>query len=336
VTTPAASIVRPRAPRALPQPQQSALARARRLCWWSLVLLSAVSAMMYVAMGGSQAMKTALVEDVLSLLPPLSFLLACRFQRAGADDDYVNGRARAFDINFLIAAVALTGVGLGLVWDGLHTLLSGSHPVIGTIAIGDRLIWQGWLMMAVLALSALPPVLLGRAKLRLARELSLKPLHTDADTNKADWMTALAGIVGVAGIGFGLWWADAAAALFIAGSVLHDGVINLRGAIRDLHDARPQQLDRSDPDPIARRVRDAVAALPWVAACRVRLHEEGFRVCGVLFVRTTDGAADDLRLREAHDAARDVHWRIDEIVVTLDGEEPDAGEAPAPAQRRSA
>ena len=336
MTAGAAGIVRPRVPRALPRPQQAALARARRLCWWSLILLSAVSVMMYAAMGGSQAMKTALVEDVLSLLAPLSFLVACRFQRAGADDEYVNGRARAFDINFLISAVALTGVGLGLVWDGLHTLLTGAHPVIGTVAIGDRVFWQGWLMMAVLALSAVPPVLLGRAKLRLARELSLKPLHTDADTNKADWMTALAGIVGIAGIGFGLWWADAAAALFIAGSVLHDGVGNLRGAIRDLHDARPQQLDRSDPDPIARQVRDAVAALPWVAGCRVRLHEEGFRICGALFVRAIDDVVDGAHLRAAHDAARDVHWRIDEIVVTLESEEPDADDASAPVPRRSA
>jgi hypothetical protein len=32
---------------------------------------------------------------------------------------------------------------------------------------------------------------------------------------------------------------------------------------------------------------------------------------------------DDVHLREAHDAARDAHWRVDEIVVTLEGEEGD-------------
>jgi divalent metal cation (Fe/Co/Zn/Cd) transporter len=318
-----AAIVKPRAPRPIPDAQRDALAQARRLCRWSLLLLSAVAVMMYAVMDGSQAMKTALIEDVLSLLPPLSFLIAYRFQRAGADDEYINGRARAFDINFLISSVALTGVGTGLVWDGLHTLSTASHPVIGTVEVGGRVVWMGWLMMVALALSALPPMLLGRAKLRLARQLSLKPLHTDADTNKADWMTALAGIVGVAGLGFGLWWADAAAALFIAGSVLHDGVVNLRGAVRDLHDARPQRLERDDADPVMAQVHDAVAALPWVAACRVRLHEEGFRICGAVFVRTNNGVIDDVHLREAHDAARDAHWRVDEIVVTLEGEEGD-------------
>lgn len=316
-----ATIVKPRTPRPLPDAQRAALARARRLCWWTLLLLSAVSVMMYAVMGGSQAMKTALIEDVLSLLPPLAFLVACRFQHPPVDDDYINGRARAFDINFLISAVALTGFGVGLVWDGLHTLLTASHPVIGSVAIGGRVVWMGWLMMAALALSALPPVLLGHAKLKLARELSLKPLHTDADTNKADWMTALAGIVGIAGIGFGWWWADASAALFIAGSVLKDGIANLRNAIRDLHDARPERLERDHDEPVVAAVHDAVAALPWVAGCRVRLHEEGFRISGAVFVRTSDGAIDPDRLCEAHSTACAVHWRIDEIVVTLEGEE---------------
>ncbi len=318
--------VEPREHRPLPDEQQAALAKARRLCWWSIVLLSGVSALMYAVMGGSQAMKTALVEDVLSLVPPIAFLVASRFQRKPPDHEYVNGRARAFDVNFLIGSVALAGVGLGLVWDGLHTLLTATHPVITTVEIGGRVVWQGWVMMAALVVSAIPPVILGRAKLKLARQLSLKPLNTDADMNKADWMTALAGIAGVAGIGFGLWWADAVAALFIAGSVLHDGVTNLRAAVRDLHDARPQELDRSEPDPITRKVADAVAALGWVRGCRVRLHEEGFRICGVVFVTSADGHGTPARLREAHEAAQSVSWRIDEIVVTLEGEEgPSAG-----------
>ncbi|HST43980.1 MAG TPA: cation transporter [Luteimonas sp.] len=312
--------------RPLPAEQLAALARARRLCWWSLLLLSGTTVMMYLSMGGSQAMKTALVEDVLSLMPPLAFLVACWFQRKPIDVEYANGRSRAFDVNFLIASVALTGVGVALVWDSAHTLLTRTHPVIQTVEIGGALVWQGWVMIAALVVSSIPPVLLGRAKMRLARTLSLKPLHTDADTNKADWMTALAGIAGIVGIGYGLWWADAAAALFIAVSVLKDGISNLRAAVRDMHDARPQEVDRGDADPITRDVRDAVAALDWVASCRVRLHEEGFYVCGAIFIQPVGEGVAAGQLRAAHEAARAVHWRVDEIVVTLEGEESaDAG-----------
>src|SRR5690606_16878610 len=301
--------------RELPAPQRDALRNAERLCWWTLLWMSLVSALMYLAMGGSQAMKTALVEDLLSLVPSIAFLVASRFRRRGVDVEYITGRERAFDVNFLISAVALTGVGLALVYDSLHTLLTATRPVVGTVVVAGHVLWQGWIMMAALAVSAVPPVILGHRKLKLARELQLKPLHTDADVGKADWMTAAAGIVGVAGIGFGLWWADAAAALAIAGSILHDGARNLRGAVRDLHDARPQELDRSDPDPLPDRLCSEIAALPWIDGCAVRLHEEGLHVSGIILLhnRTLTAA----QVEEVRAIAQAIDWRLDQIDVSI-------------------
>ena len=317
-TDPPAGPSRPRDAHPLPDAQQRLLAQAARLSWWSIVLLGATSVLMVLAMGGSQAMKTALAEDLLSLLPPIGLLVAARFRRRAADTEYLNGRERAFDVAFLASAVALTAVGLLLVFDGVHTLATRAHPVIGNVEIAGTIIWKGWLMMGVLALSAIPPVVLGRMKLRLAHELQLKPLHTDADMNKADWMTALAGIVGVAGIGFGLWWTDAAAAIFIAVEVLRDGVRNLRNAIRDHNDARPQQVDRNDTDDLVDRMHDAVAGLAWVRGVRVRLHEEGLRLSGVVWVRTGSGGLTSTQRVEAERRVRDTHWRIDTVDVTID------------------
>ena len=302
-------------PRELPDAQRDALHRAERLCWWTLLWMSLVSALMFLTMGGSQAMKTALVEDVLSLVPPIAFLVASRFRRKGVDAEYITGRERAFDVNFLISAVALTGVGLALVYDGLHTLLTATRPVVGSVVIAGNVLWQGWIMMSVLLVSAVPPVILGRRKLALAKALSLKPLHTDADMGKADWMTAAAGIVGVAGIGFGLWWADAAAALVIAGSILHDGAGNLRGAVRDLHDARPQTLERGDPDPLPDRLCAEIAALPWMDGCAVRLHEEGLHLSGVVLLRNRMLTA--AQVEEVRAIAQAIDWRLDQIDVSI-------------------
>lgn len=311
----------PRAHHPLPADVDADLRRAERLCWLSIVAMAAVGALMFAAMGDSQAMKTAWIEDVLSLVPPIAFLIAARAARKPPDAEYVNGRWRAFDINFLVAAVALTGVGVGLVYDGLHVLLKAEHTTIGAVDVFGIRLWHGWLMMGALLVSALPPVVLGRAKLKLARRLQLKPLHTDADMNKADWMTALAGIGGVAGIGFGLWWADAAAALFIAGSVLKDGAGNLLHAVRDLMDSRAETLERGDPEPLAAKVRRAVAALDWVEACDVRLHEEGMRLSGVVVVTPVDERNLRARLRQAEETARAVHWRIDHVAARVDAEE---------------
>lgn len=309
------SIARRPPPRPLPGPQQEALRKAERLCWWSLLWISLVSALMFLAMGGSQAMKTALVEDLLSLVPPIAFLVASRFRRKGVDEEYITGRERAFDVNFLISAVALTGVGLALVYDSLHTLLTATRPVVGSVVVAGHVLWQGWLMMGALLVSAVPPMILGRRKLALAKQLSLKPLHTDADMGKADWMTAAAGIVGVAGIGFGLWWADAVAAIVIAGSILHDGATNLRGAVRDLHDARPQKLERDDPDPLPDRLCAEISALPWMDGCGVRLHEEGLHLSGLILLRNRTLTA--AQVEEVRAIAQAVDWRLDQIDVSI-------------------
>jgi hypothetical protein len=48
-------------------------------------------------------------------------------------------------------------------------------------------------------------------KLPLAQELHQKALQTDANMNKGDWLAGLAGVVGITGVAFGYWWADAEA-----------------------------------------------------------------------------------------------------------------------------
>ncbi len=121
----------PRPQRPLPAAQQRLLRRAERLEWWTIGLLTGVVVLMYLAMGDSQAMKTALVEDMLSLVPPITFLVAARFSRKPPDEEYLGGRNRAFDVNFLVSAVALTGVGLFLIYDSLSALIGREHPTIG-------------------------------------------------------------------------------------------------------------------------------------------------------------------------------------------------------------
>lgn len=54
-------------------------------------------------------------------------------------------------------------------------------------------------------------------KIKIAEQLHDKVLYADADMNNADWQTGLATAVGVAGVGLGLRWFDAAAALFVGG-----------------------------------------------------------------------------------------------------------------------
>ena len=139
--------------------------------------------------------------------------------------------------------------------------------------------------------------------MKLARELHDKVLFADAKINKADWLTAVAGMAGVLGIGLGLWWADAAAAAAVISiDIVHDGFANLRTVVTDLMDKRSTTVDDSAVDPLTTRVEHEMQALSWVREARARLREHGHVYFGEAFVVPRDRTAHIVeRIQEAHD-----------------------------------
>lgn len=217
--------------------------RGERLEWWTLGWMGSVVLVMWLVMGASQAMKAAVIEDLLSLIPAIVFLLAARWERRAPNARFPFGYRRANSLAFLVAATALLSVGAFLAYESISTLLRQEHPTVGGITLLGHTIWLGWLMLAALAYSVVPPVILGRLKQPVAERIKDKVLHTDALMQKADWQTGLAGIAGILGIALGWWWADAAAALFIALSIGKDATGALEQAVAELLDGTPRALD---------------------------------------------------------------------------------------------
>ena len=257
----------------VPPELEADLAHARRLEWWTLFWVGSVIVVMWLVMGSSKAMQSALFEDVLSLVPAITFLVAARQEGKPPSRKYPFGLVRVNSLAFLAAAVALLLVGAFLLYESAHTLLSGEHPTVAPVRLFGQDIWLGWLMIAALVYSIIPPVILGHKKHPVAQRLRDKVLHTDALMQKADWQTGLAGIVGVLGIGLGYWWADAAAAGFIALSILHDGYSNVKVAAAELLDGAPRALDSPDISPEAERLAGRLRER-WPDAV-VRLRESG-------------------------------------------------------------
>ena len=299
-----------------PPERQRDEVRARRLEWVSIVFLLSATVVMYLTLGGSQAMKTAWIEDILSLVPPIAVLLASSGADRRATEDFPYGYARSMSIAFLSAATALTTMGLYLVYDSSMTLIHAEHPTIGQLEVLGIRTWAGWAMIAALAYTVAGPVILGRLKLPLARSLHNKALHADAAMNRADWMTAAAGIAGILGVGLGWWWADGAAALVISFSILQDGLFHLRNAAADLMDRRPTSVDRSEPLDVGDMVIGYLEGLPWVRKAGVRLREEGEGLVGEAFVDPADGRISATQADEATDGIRDLDWRLYDVVVS--------------------
>lgn len=249
------------------------LARARRLAWWTIAWMASIILVMGAVMGQSQAMKTAVIEDVLSIVPAIVLLIALRFERRKPTRLYPFGFFRVHSLAFLISAVALALMGALLLFEAVKTLIAAEHVTVPPVMLFGHHVWLGWLMIAALIYSVVPPFILGRLKLPVAERLHDEVLHTDALMQKADWMTGLAGVAGILGLGFGLWWADAVAAGIIAFSILHDGLTALRIATAELVDGTPRALGKAD-------VADDAAALIEALEARypggeVRLRESG-------------------------------------------------------------
>jgi cation diffusion facilitator family transporter len=272
---------------------------------------------MYLVMGSSQAMKTAWFEDLLSLVPPIAYLIATRVARRGPNEDFPYGYHRSISIAFLCSSIVLLTMGVLLLVESIVKLVSREHPTIQSMEIGGWFVWQGWPMLAVLTVTGIIPVVLGRLKLPVARQLHDKALHADADMNKADWLTALAALLGVAGIAYGLWWSDAAAAAFISLEIPRDGARDLRRVVLVLMDRSPTHVDSGRPIDAPQKLVARLKALPWVRDADVRLREEGHVFSGEAFVIPSEEQGLLDRAEQIRAIATSLDWRLSELVVTF-------------------
>ncbi|MQA98860.1 MAG: cation diffusion facilitator family transporter [Actinobacteria bacterium] len=299
----------------LPPDKVKTHASAVKLEWVTLVYLVSAVFFIYITLGASQAMKAAWLEDLLSLVPPLSFLIGSRIRTWPPSDRFPYGYHRAVTLGYFVASIALLAMGLFIAYDSLLKLIAFEHTPIGTVQPWGEPIWLGWFMLAALVWSAIPALILGRMKLPLARELHDKVLFADAEMNKADWMTAGAAMIGVIGIGFGLWWLDPIAAIFIALDITHDGWKNIKHATSDLVDKKPTLVDKEQEDPLPARIQTELEKLGWVEEARVRLREEGHVYFGEAFVIPRDESDLTARIEDATNQMERLDWRLHDLVI---------------------
>ena len=301
---------------ALPDEQQEILRKAVRLEWITIGSLAVIVTLVGLVAGQSQAMQAAWLEDMLSFLPPIAFLIATRIIRRSPDHKHPYGHHRSIGVAHLVAATALLIMGGFLIFTSVMGLLKMEKPPIGLTVLFGQDIWAGWLMVVVMAISAVVPVILGRMKMKLAKPLHDKVLYADADMNKADWSTALATIIGVLGIGIGLWWMDAAAAIIVAVSILWDGVRNLKAAVEDLTDTTAMTFDDKDPHPVIHETEDQARAVPWVAEAAARVRDQGHVFHVEMFVVPRSG--HDPTVEQLHDLRKRLHevdWKVHDVVI---------------------
>ncbi len=301
----------------LPPDQQDALRKAIRWEWFTIGYTVCTIVLIAFVVSGSQAMKTAWIEDMLSLVPQISFLIALLVIRRRPTRRHPYGLHRAMGIGHLVAGVALLAIGGNLAVDSIIGLVTGEHPTIGTVSLFGRTIWLGWLMVGVMSIIIIGPFFYGHAKAKLAPRLHNKVLYADADMAKADWTTNVASIVGVLGVGLGVWWLDGAAALFISLGITWDGFKNARSAVLDLMDQRALTHDDKDVHPLAADIVRELEHLSWVDHAGVRMRDMGqvFHVEAFVVPRRAKVSAD--RIERARRAVAAMDWKVQDVVIVV-------------------
>jgi cation diffusion facilitator family transporter len=298
-----------------PRKQWEERKKAKKLSWISLAVLASTAVLMYVTLGHSEAMRTAWVEDLLGMIPPIVILIAMKIEMKEPNERFPFGYFRVVSIAFLITAAVLALAGLWLLFDNVMKLIGGERPPIGTIVLFGHQIWLGWAMIAALAYAIVVGFTIGKIKRPIAKKLHDKALDADADMNKADWMSEGAAIVGILLVGMGRWWGDAIAAAFISVNIVRDGFRNLREVLADLMDETPTKLGGTDPEQLPARIAKAAEKLSWVEKAAVRLREQGHVLNGELFVVPH---ADTVRVADVEEASRElakIDWRIYNLTV---------------------
>lgn len=311
-------------PENMPADVRETMRKAIRVEWISIGYLVVAVTLIGLVAGQSRAMQAAWAEDALALLPPIAFLIAVRLIRRVRTMEYPYGYHRSVGVGQLVAAVALLAMGLFLVYDSVTALVQQNRTPIGMTVILGQDIWSGWLMVAVVGFFGFPPAILARYKIRYARILHNKALYADADMSKADWMTSVATVVGVLGVGVGLWWADPVAALAVAVSIVSDGYRNLRSSLRGLMDTRARTYDDEKPHPLDDEIERYAREVDWVAEAAVRIRDQGQVFHVELFVVPEPGHDPTARqLAALREEIVELDWKAYDVVVALAPELPE-------------
>lgn len=289
--------------------------KAKKLEWWTIVYLLSVIVIMYVTMKSSQAMKAAWLEDILSMIPSICFLVAGKYHDKEPDRHYPFGYHRVYSIAYQLGAFALLSIGVFIFYDSLSSLISGERPTIGSIVLFGYQVWIGWMMLLALLWSAIPAMILGYKKIGISKRLHNKILFTDANTQKADWETAVAAILGIVGIGFGFWWADSVAACFISISVIMDGWKRIKGAVADLIDKVPTTLEKGEVHPLVEKVHHAVLQNDNVKDARIRMREAGEIFFTEIFIIPKNNEKLTQDINTIIKSVKELDWKILDITI---------------------
>jgi len=211
---------------------------------------------------GSLGLLSEALHSGLDLVASIFALLGVRAARKPADPEHPYGHGRAENLAALGEGCLLLLAALGIGYEGVMRLSSGRAEVEATAyALG--------LLAGVVVLEASRATVL----LRAARIWASPALAASGQNRLADIGSAASVLGGLVGVRFGLWWADATAALVVAALIARAAGLLIYRSADILIDRAPVGVEDE-----VRRTIAGVAGVRRVGAVRVR--RSGGRLLG--------------------------------------------------------
>ncbi len=115
---------------------------AVRLEWITVGYIISVVTVMYLALGNSQAMKAAWIEDILAIFPSTAFLIASRYFNKQPGYEFPYGYHKAYTVAFVAWAFILLFLGIYLFIDSAISLIKAERATIGIVQIFSYDVWM--------------------------------------------------------------------------------------------------------------------------------------------------------------------------------------------------
>jgi cation diffusion facilitator family transporter len=157
-------------------------------------------------MTGSLAILSEAGHSLIDLGATIMTYLAVRISGKPADEEHHYGHGKVEAVSALAETALLFLLSGIVIWEAVNRLIDHEGHVV------EATIWA----FGVMALSIVVDFFRARALSRAAKATQSHALEADALHFSSDLWSSLAVIVGLAGVHFGLSWADSAAALFVA------------------------------------------------------------------------------------------------------------------------
>ncbi|MBO0689372.1 MAG: cation diffusion facilitator family transporter [Candidatus Dormibacteraeota bacterium] len=250
-------------------------------------------------MTGSLGLISDGVHSSLDLVASCFAFLAIRTAAKPADREHPFGHARAENLAAFCEGILLLVASLVIGYQGVTRLLGGAHEVIGA-------------NYALAILIATIVVETGRITVirRVAQRTGSAALAASAQNRFADILSAVAVLAGLVCVRLGLHWADAAAALVVAGIIARAAVL-LAWRSGDI------LIDRA-PRGVEDQVRHLASNVPGVREVReVRVRRSGARLLGDARVSTKRLLSVERAEALVQDVQRAVHADRPELDLTV-------------------